>query len=309
MNSNSSIQLPSSKMLTLDISISAEGVFDNIEMGVLQNGVPYLTQVGLAQLCGIQRRNIFDIAKEWASCHEHGVFTKGRMEFISSCLQRYGYREPDLYIPFVKNGTTHYAFPDVVCMAILEFYAFISEQSSRTIAQQRFRELAHKGLRDYIYSALHYQPEDPWKHYHNRVSIMQSSGTVPNGYFIVFNEIAGLMVDLIASGLAINMHTVPDISIGKVWANYWRDNEFDSIIGPRKYCEHYYPDEFNQSASNPQTISAYPNKALAEFRDWFKRIYLPTKFPNYILKKANLLPGGKVEAIRIADTFKQNLLR
>ncbi|WP_158537823.1 MULTISPECIES: hypothetical protein [unclassified Photorhabdus] len=31
-------------------------------MGILQNGMPYLTQAGLAQLCGVQRRNISDIA-------------------------------------------------------------------------------------------------------------------------------------------------------------------------------------------------------------------------------------------------------
>lgn len=301
-------QLTPPRMLPLDLNISVEDTFNGIEMGVLQNGIPYLTQSGLASFCGISRGNISEIANEWASCQAHGVFTKGRMEFISSYLQQEGYNEPDLYISFLKNGTLTYAFPDIVCMAFLEYYAFVSERTSKTIAQQNYRNLARLGLRDYIYHALRYQPEDPWRHYHNRVSIMQSSGSVPDGYFIVFNEIAGLMVDLIHAGLAINMFTVPDISVGNTWARYWKEQNLTSKFGEIKKCNHYYPEEFNQSQSNPQSINAYSDAALGEFRKWFKFIYLPTKFPNYILTKANVLPGGKTEALRIADNFKKKLL-
>lgn len=301
-------ELTTPRMIPLDLTISVEDTCNGIEMGVLQNGVPYLTQTGLAKLCGVQRRNILDISTEWSSCYAHGVFTKGRMEFISSYLQKAGYVEPELFFSFQKNGTTHYAYPDVVCMAVLEFYAFMSEQTSKTTAQQNYRELARLGLRNYIYDSLRYQPEDPWRHYHNRVSIMQSSGSVPDGYFIVFKEIAGLMVDLIQAGLAVNMYTVPDISVGLTWAKYWKDKGFENSFGNIIKCNHYYPDEFNQSASNPQSINAYPDKALSEFRQWFKYEYLPTKFPKYILTKAKLLPGGKDEALRIADNFKNKLL-
>lgn len=55
-------------------------------------------------------------------------------------------------------------------------------------------------------------------------------------------------------------------------------------------------------------IQAYPNDALPEFRRWFRHEYLPTKFPNYILGKAGLLPGGRSEAARIADNFRKTQL-
>ena len=303
-------ELTPPKMIPLDLTVSVEATYQGIEMGVLQNGMPYLTQTGLAELCGLKSRtSISDIATEWAECQSHGVFTKGRMEFISSYLSQEGYNEPDLYISFIKNGSPTYAFPDVVCMAILEYYAFVSEQTaSKTTAQQNYRTLARLGLRGYIYSALRYQPEDPWKPYHDRVSIMKSQGSVPDGYFIVFNEIAGLMVDLIHAGLAVNMYTVPDISVGLTWARFWKDENYSADFGGIVKCSHYYPDEFNQSGSNPQSINAYPNTALAAFRSWFKHVYLPTKFPKYILTKANLLSGGQDEALRIADNFKNKLL-
>lgn len=288
----------------LDLGVRQEGVFNDIEMGVLENGIPYLTQNGLARICGVNRTNIADIATEYAQCFQSGVFTRGRMEFISSYLQQIGYAEPVLFISVQRAGSVHYAFPDIVCMALLEFYAFESQAASNTTAQQYFRELARVGLRDYIYGALSYQPEDPWGPYHQRVSIIQSTGVVPEGYFIIFNEIAGLMVDLITAGLAVNMYTVPDISVGSCWGRHWNSNGLSDQFGARIPCAHHYPDDFNQSASNPQMINAYPNEALPEFRRWFRHEYLPTKFPKYILTKSGMLPGGKADALRIADNFR-----
>lgn len=290
--------------MVLDLGVKSEGVFHDIEMGVLENGVPYLTQKGLAKLCGVSRASISSLASEWDECFQQGVFPYGRMEFLSSYLQRVGYIESSLFISFKKNGAIHHAFPDIVCMAVLEFYAFESQNTSNTTAQQYYRELARVGLRDYIYNALRYQPEDPWRHYHDRVSIIQNTGSVPDGYFIVFNEIAGLMVDLITAGLAVNMYTVPDISVGSCWGKHWSSQELSESFGDRVQCSHHYPDGFNQAKSNPQMINAYPNASLPEFRRWFRHEYLRTKFPNYILGKAGMLQGGKADALRIADNFR-----
>ena len=290
----------------LDLGVKQEGVFNNIEMGVLENGIPYLTQNGLARICGVNPSNIADIASEYGQRFQSGIFSRGRMEFISSYLQQAGYTEQVLFISVMRAGKIHYAYPDIVCMALLEFYAFESQAASNVTAQQYFRELARVGLRDYIYGALRYQPEDPWAPYHQRVSIIQSTGTVPDGHFIIFNEIAGLMVDLISAGLVVNMYTVPDISVGSCWGRHWTSSRLSSRFGERVQCAHHYPDDFNQAASNPQMINAYPNDALPEFRRWFRHEYLPTKFPKYILSKAGLLPGGKNEALRIADNFRPN---
>ncbi|TFM42377.1 hypothetical protein ELY04_26115 [Escherichia coli] len=41
---------------------------------------------------------------------------------------------------------------------------------------------------------------------------------------------------------------------------------------------------------------------------WFKHEYLTTKFPPYILKKSNVLPGGTEDANRLIEAFKKSEL-
>lgn len=299
---------PLQQNMHLDISIKNEGNFDGIEMGVLENGIPYLTQNGLATACGVQRLRIKEISDEWTESITSGIFKKGKMTFISSYLLQRGYNDPKLYIPIQKNGVEYHAFPDIVCLAILEFYAFESSQAKNEIAERSYRNLAQFGLKEFIYNVVGYKPEDPWYHYHSRVSIINNMN-VPTGCYIIFNEIAGLMVDLIQAGLIVNQYTVPDISVGSTWAKYWKDNNLSSIHGNTQPCHHYYPDEYNQSLSNPQIINAYPETSIPEFRKWFRDIYLPTKFPGYILKKANLLPGGTTYAKQLINTLNPTKIK
>ena len=44
----------------LDIGIEIQRDVNGIEMGVLENGVPFLTQTGLAKISGVARSVIFD---------------------------------------------------------------------------------------------------------------------------------------------------------------------------------------------------------------------------------------------------------
>lgn len=53
---------PSQGVLNLGIEI--ERNVNGIEMGVLQNGIPYLTQTGLAAIAGVARKVIYDISRE-----------------------------------------------------------------------------------------------------------------------------------------------------------------------------------------------------------------------------------------------------
>ncbi len=296
------------RSIPLDLDVKQEAVINGIEMGVLDNGIPYLTQNGLANVCGVQRLRIKEITDEWAQSVENGIFKKGRMTFIGTYLLNEGFTDEKLYIPIIRNGVEYHAYPDVVCMAILEYYAFEAKQAESETAIRSYRELAKKGLKTFIYKALKYQPEDPWRHYHDRVSLLKDKGTIPDGYFIIFNEIAGMMVDLINAGLAINQHTVPDGSVGSCWARHWKAKGLATEFGERVDCEHYYPEDFLQASSNPQIINAYPDSALSEFRRWFKHEYLTTKFPPYILKKSNVLPGGTEDANRLIEAFKKSEL-
>jgi len=298
------IQPAASKQLVLDIGVEVQRDVNGVEMGVLENGIPFLSQTGLALLAGVARSVIFDIGQDWETLQASGVVPKGRMAFIHDRLTQNSYSEPKLYIQTKKDGSPHNAYPDIVCMAILEYYAF----EARTPTDQavaNYRRLATYGLQAFIYNALGYTPPDKYKYYHDRVSILH--GTVPDGYFSIFSEIGGMIVDLIEAGLLVNDKTIPDISVGMAWSEHWTKHKFDAVHGAKTYYMHSYPDYYPQAKSNPQKVLCYPNQGLPEFRRWFRHDYLVTRFPKYILTKSNVL-GGQDAAKRIGNLFQPRLL-
>ena len=126
---------------------------------------------------------------------------------------------------------------------------------------------------------------------------------VPSGYFSAFKESVGLAADLIKAGLPVNQHTIPDGSVGGTWGG----------IGLRTTLPNGMATESNthttthpsiRSARDPQMANAYPNETWAGFQSWFRSVYLPTKYPAYILKKASMLPGGAGEARQLAAMYE-----
>ncbi len=292
------------KQLALDIGVQVQRDVNGIEMGVLENGIPFLTQNGLAKICGAARSVIYDIAQEWAEHFNDEVLGKNRYSWLRQYLAERGYSEPQLYIETQRAGQSHYAYPDVVCMALIEYYAFEAQNKNQT-AMDNFRKLAAYGLQRFIYDALNYVPPDKWRYFHDRVSILTDSA--PDGYFIVFHEVTGLISDLIAAGLPVNDKTIPDISVGKIWSQYWIANALDAQYGARIKYEHHYPSYYPQARSNPQEPWAYPDAALPAFRHWFRHVYLRTKYPAYILTKSQHL-GGRHKAMEIAEMYQPKQL-
>jgi len=291
---------PTPRQGVLDLGVEVERIVAGVEMGVLENGIPFLTQRGLAEMSGAARSTIQELSQEWADAQSTGVFPKGRLTFFRDYLAKNGYDDASLYIETVKSGSPHYAYPDVVCMAVIEYFAFEAQRTNET-AIQNYRNLARFGLQSFIYQALGYAPPDKWKYHHDRVSILQ--GGAPDGYFIIYNEVSGLIIDLINADLAVNDKTIPDISVGRWWGDHWNASGFETRFGPRIKFEHNYPAYYPQAASNPQFPWAYPNEAIAEFRRWFRHDYLVTRFPRYILTKAHLL-GGQAAAKQLGNLYQ-----
>lgn len=288
------------KQGVLDLGVEVERVVGGVEMGVLENGLPYLTQRGLAEMSGAARKTIQELSQDWEEAQASGVFPKGRMTFFRDYLSKAGFDEPKLYMEITKDSSPHYAYPDVVCMAAIEYFAFEAQIKNDT-AIANFRNLARFGLQTFIYEALGYSLPDKWKYHHDRISLVQ--GAAPDGYFIIFNEVSGMIVDLINADLPVNDKTIPDISVGRCWSDHWKANGLNSAYGDRIEYKHNYPSYYPQSASNPQPAKAYPNTALPEFRRWFRHDYLTTRFPKYILTKAHLL-GGQEAAKQIGNLYR-----
>ncbi|WCM86677.1 hypothetical protein [Acidovorax sp. NCPPB 3576] len=300
------IQVAGEKQIPLDLGIEVQKDINGIEMGVLGNGIPYLTQRGLSGVTGVNRSVIQAITKEWEEQFENPIIGKDRNSFLKQHLFKNGYNESKLHLETVQNGVINYAYPDVVCMALLEYYAFESKSDNKD-AVENYRRFAAYGLRKFIYDSLEYTPEDKWKYHHDRISLLKDS--TPIGYFTIFQETTGLIVDLISADLTVNNHTVADISIGQHWGKYWKENSMESQFGARIPYEHNYPSYYPQAASNPQAANAYPDSALPVFRQWFRQEYLPTKFPKYILTKANILPGDKDAALQIGNMYQPKKLQ
>lgn len=263
---------------------------DGIEMGVFDDGSTYLTESALAALCGASRPAISKQAAAWA--------TGDRTSKFATFLQSLGYSDNELFLRVTIDGVATLAYPEVVSMALLEYYAFISDRATAT-AQNNFRVMARATLRIYIYRKTGYDPQnrvpDKWRKFQDRVGL----NAVPRGYFSVFKESVSLVVFAIQNGLDVNEHTVPDISIGKIWSNHWASNNLAGTYGDSIPYDHYFPDDFPQAKSNPQNAKAYPVAALGAFRQWIEDVYMPEKFPNYIRNKVKdrMLPASAAELI------------
>lgn len=266
---------PSEEQILLPLR---EKEINGIEMGVLPDGTAYLSGRGLSLMCGIDESTLRAVSQNWVSEQ-----IKPRGQRIAEILNSHGYVGKPMFYAIEANGTKHHAFPDSVCMAFLEFYAFDTEQP-REQALKNYRLLARSSLKAFIYVQIGYDPSnripESWRNFHDRVSLVYHK--VPQGYFSVFKEIADLIVGLIQQNLPVDSMTVPDISVGQHWSKHWDANKLVETCGERIRYEHNYPEYFEQAKSNPQHPWAYPDAALPHFRKWMHETYLSKKLRPYL---------------------------
>lgn len=253
--------------------------YQGVEMGVLENGVPYLSESGLARMCGIDRKVLNRLAIGWDE-----EKNKPRGQQIAQLLEKAGYHENTLFLKSEYKGSPVNAYTEPVCLALLEYYAFVAEEK-REEAINAFRALARTTFRTFIYQAAGYSPEqrvlDSWKHFHDRLDMTMDS--VPVGYFSIFREIASMIVPMIRAGIMISDKVVPDISVGRAWSDFWKEKGLSAEHGERIQYDHDYPLYYPQSKSNPQACFAYPDSTLGIFRAWLRRQYITSKFPQYLI--------------------------
>lgn len=269
---------------------------DDLEMGVLTNGTPFLTGRTLSKMCGVSPSSINDWGED---VPERGDRLRGGK--MADLLAAQGFEGDRLFdkIPFEDQSEVN-AYPDPVCMAFLEYYAFEAGRNCTEEAKTNYRVLARKSLQDFIYRSVGYDPLNVvpviWQQYHDRLLL----NPVPFGYFSVFKETADIIIASIREGLIVDDHTVPDISLGRTWSGYWKTNNFDTVYGFRAKYPHVYPEYFPQARAN-DVIDAfvYPVDALGEFRRWVQLEYLPKKYPNYLKKKVKdgAIPASHVELL------------
>jgi hypothetical protein len=205
---------------------------------------------------------------------------------ISELLAQQGFSGDSLSLKIFGPAGETPAYTDAVCMALLEYYAFDAHQGSSDVAQRNFRLLARKSFRTFIYDGCGYNPDahipQSWKTFHERILL---NDQVPLGYFSVFREIADVVVHMIKGGCALDDHTVPDVSVGIAWSNYWIHAALENKFGERVKHPHNFPDWFPQSAANPVSAWIYPIESLGAFKLWLYQTYLLQGFPKYVTSK------------------------
>jgi len=270
--------------------VEKQAIVNDIEMGVLESGVPYLTGRGLERMCGVGHGPFHRLTSNW-----NDEKLKPRGKAILKLLEESNYTEDSLSVRAEQNGVEITAFTEPVCLALLEYFAFVSDEP-REQAVKAFRILAKTKFREFVYEAVGYKPDqkilDSWKHFHDRVDMTLDAA--PDGFFGVFREIAIMIVPMIRAGIMISDKVVPDISVGKFWSAFWEENKLSETYGERTKYPHEYPLYYPQSKSNPQPSFAYPDSALGVFRAWLKKNYITTKFPTYLLgqTKKGTVPIG-----------------
>lgn len=268
--------IPIQAELPLECPSAKFAEIEGIQMGVLNDGTPYLTERGLARLCGVHSKTISDLGSNWQDERQ-----KPRGKKIEQLIGQQNASSARLFAKTEQAGQKINAYPDYVCMAILEYYAFDADGVDKEDAQRNFRLLARKSLRDFIYERVGFDPAasklESWRHYHDRILLNK----LPAAYFSVFREIADIVVAAIDGGLIIDSHTIPDGSVGSHWAKHWKAKKLSERYGERKKYPHEYPEYFPQSAANVEA-NIYPLAALGEFRIWLENEYLPKNFPSYL---------------------------
>src|SRR5690606_39235084 len=101
----------------LPLGIEKNGDFGEIGMGVLSDGTPYLSQRGLAVLCGVENAHIGTISSQWTLNP-----AKPRIQKIKGILEQAGLTASAAHVEIPHAGTVHYCYPAEVCLAVLEYY-------------------------------------------------------------------------------------------------------------------------------------------------------------------------------------------
>lgn len=115
--------------------------------------------------------------------------------------------------------------------------------------------------------------------YHLR-RYVNNQKNVPVGHFSVLTEMTlALIAPMEAAGYKLPEKLWPDISQGKMFAKYCRDN-----LGLDTDALPTYQHEFEDSRY-PVRAKAYPNRYLGTFRDHFVQVWMPERMLSYFKER------------------------
>jgi hypothetical protein len=114
--------------------------------------------------------------------------------------------------------------------------------------------------------------------WYKRLMLFEQNTKLPKGTWCIFEEISKLMRDLEAKGVLLYDKATIDISVGRAWCHWLREEENYDTSNLEQYL-HCYPDNRGE-----RLAYIYPFDLLGKFRQWLEDTYIPDKFPSYVRK-------------------------
>ncbi|MGF1461219.1 MAG: hypothetical protein ACFBSG_19595 [Leptolyngbyaceae cyanobacterium] len=262
----------------LEVVQSIEGVKLPVEIGILPNGIPFMSGRELARACGISNSTLVG----WGEMTPH-LGDRHRAGKLAELLLTYRYQGDRLFIP-IPEGTIFSgranvsAYPYQVCLAFLDYYAF---EANKEAARNSLRVLSEKQLPQFIVNAVIGQPESPAnpesaEPRSNPFQDRPLRNGIPVGYFSVIQ----LITETGQRSLLHGRSPVPPLGththIDKAWNRYWSLQGIDQRYGDRFPL----PQSDHHDWSCPRKY-VYPKAALEEFQTWLDHQYIPERFPSY----------------------------
>lgn len=255
-----------------------------IEVGLLRDGTPFLSGRGLAKACGISNSTLVS----WGEVAPQ-VGAKYRAGKLANLLATYHYNGDRLFFRLpseVKFGgkVNVSAYPYQVCMAFLDYYAFVA---NKEVARNSLRILSEQQLPNFICNAIAQQPTSPPPETHQTESDCPLRGKVPSNYFGVFQITSRGELGTAQNRLAFDRPIANPRNIEKAWSQYWHIHRLWERHGKRvPYLRKSLDCSPQLTADGYLKTYLYPASALGDFKRWFCLNYIPDRFPSYRHRKA-----------------------
>lgn len=199
-------------------NIFSFGDFEGFQLGVFFDGTPFASARGLASMCGVDPSTIREVGQ-----FINTELDTNRSRKISELLAENKYQSNQLYQKIIYNGQDINAYPELVCIAFLEYYAYEAGERCTQKAKNLARALMRKSFKDFVHELTGYQEtqRSSFSDYvlsrilhHHDVDEMP----LPDGYFCLFDK----MIELLQKfDLKI------DYVLQDQWYDYSKGNEGD----------------------------------------------------------------------------------
>lgn len=170
---------------------------DFLGFGTFPDGTPYATGRGLAAMCGVDESTIRRIG-QYLDINSSKPNT--RESKLIKNLTNLKYESNQLYseIPHKGQPEPIRAYPELVCIAILKYYAYQAGDNCTEEAERLSDLLMQKSFKDFVYELVGYKEAEKTSlsnyvfsrilHHHN-VDTMP----LPDGYFCLFDKMIEIL--------------------------------------------------------------------------------------------------------------------